>query len=227
MCLGSEDWVDVGLVKPIFLHALEEEADGCGVGDVRGRRGTSTAGEEATNASEAIDNDRARVTLFREGARLGVEGEDGPFFGSLSFVIFEVLTGVGENVVGTADGQVGGVTTLDHHKALLAVLVKSSWSTHLIVRNGALEPQKTVNRIYEGMGILGIGAHHTSELVNWDVGTTKVNGIAFEIACINLRGINLNDRPVLSITLTAATDADGRREDDMAQNAALWGGPAS
>jgi hypothetical protein len=35
------------------------------------------------------------------------------------------------------------------------------------------------------------------------------------------------DGPVLGITLAAYADVDGRREDDMSQNAALQGGPAS
>jgi len=76
---GGEDRVDVGLAESFVVHALEE-ADGRGVGDVRGRRSASTAGEEA------VDNDRTRVALGREGAGLGVEREDGPFFGGLGFV---------------------------------------------------------------------------------------------------------------------------------------------
>lgn len=40
-----------------------------------------------------------------------------------------------------------------------------------------------------------------------------VNGIAIEIPWINLGGVNLNDGPVLA---AAATNIDGRREDDMA-----------
>jgi hypothetical protein len=54
-----------------------------------------------------------------------------------------------------------------------------------------------------------------------------VDGIAFEIASVDLGS---DDGLVLGITLaTAAADADvdGRREDDMAQNAALRGRPAS
>jgi hypothetical protein len=54
------------------------------------------------------------------------------------------------------------------------------------------------------MGILGIGVHHTSEL----------DGIAVEIS-----RVDLDDGPVIGITLAAAADADvdGRREDDMTQ----------
>jgi hypothetical protein len=47
MYLGGEDWVDVGLGESFVVHALKEETDGRGVGHVRGRRGASTAGEEA------------------------------------------------------------------------------------------------------------------------------------------------------------------------------------
>ncbi len=67
MHLGGEDRVDVGLAESFVMHSLEEEVDGRGVGDVRGRRGTSTAGEEAVN------DDRTRVAPVREGAGLGVE----------------------------------------------------------------------------------------------------------------------------------------------------------
>lgn len=55
MSLGGDE---NGLVKSFVFHALEEEANGRGVGDVRGRRGASTAGEEAADASEAVDDDR-------------------------------------------------------------------------------------------------------------------------------------------------------------------------
>jgi hypothetical protein len=112
MHLGVEDCVNVGLVESVFLHALEEEADGCGVGDVRGRCHASTAGEEADDASSAVHDDRTRVNLVREGARLGVERKDGPFFGGLSIVIVELVTGIGENIVGTAGGQVNRLVVL-------------------------------------------------------------------------------------------------------------------
>jgi hypothetical protein len=46
---------------------------------------------------------------------------------------------------------------------------------------------------------------------------TKVNGIALEFACANLG----------SITVTAAANAEGWREYNMAQNGALRGGPVS
>ena len=35
------------LVRSFFCHALEEEVDGRGIGDVQGRRGASTANEVA------------------------------------------------------------------------------------------------------------------------------------------------------------------------------------
>jgi hypothetical protein len=50
MRLGGEDRVDVGLAESFVFHALEEEADGRGLGDVQGRRSSSTAGEEAADA---------------------------------------------------------------------------------------------------------------------------------------------------------------------------------
>ena len=55
----------------------------------------------------------------------------------------------------------------------------------------------------------------------------EVDGIACEIVHVDLGGVHLDDGPVLSITLAATADADRRREDDMTQNAALRGGPAS
>lgn len=53
------------------MHAPEEETDRHGVGDVRGRRDASTAGEEATDASEAVDDDRPRIPPIRERAGHG------------------------------------------------------------------------------------------------------------------------------------------------------------
>ena len=112
------------------------------------------------------------------------------------------------------------MTALDHHK--VAVLVECSWVTHSLVRNGVLEPQKTAARILEDM--LGIWTHHTREFINWDAGA-EVDHIAVEIALVDLGGVNLYDGPVLRIA--AVTDANWGRENDMAQNATLRGGPAS
>jgi hypothetical protein len=58
MRLGGEDRVDVGLMEPFVLHALEEEADG---------HGASTAGSTMTETESP---------LVREGLRVG--REDGP-----------------------------------------------------------------------------------------------------------------------------------------------------
>ena len=68
MHLGGEDGADVRLVMSILLHALEKKINLRGVGDVRGRRGARSAGEKIADASEAIDDDRARVALGRERA---------------------------------------------------------------------------------------------------------------------------------------------------------------
>jgi len=95
---------------------------------------------------------------------------------------------------------------------------------HLLVRNG--EPRKTVDWVREGIGIPAIGAHHTIELRLWDAGT-KVDGIIVEIARIDLGGVDLDNGPVLGITLVADTDVDERRENDIAQNATTRGGLVS
>lgn len=70
MHLGGEDGADVRLVMSILLHALEKKVNLRGVGDVRGRRDARTADEKIADidASEAIDDDRARVALGRERA---------------------------------------------------------------------------------------------------------------------------------------------------------------
>lgn len=64
MYLG-EDRVNIEVVESFVMHALEEEADGCGIGDVEGSCSASTlasaTSEEATNASEAVNDDRTRV----------------------------------------------------------------------------------------------------------------------------------------------------------------------
>ena len=61
--------------------------------------------------------------------------------------------------------------------------------------------------------------------------TDEFDGITVEIARVDLESVDdLDDGPVLSITpaATATTPTfDGRRDDDMAQNAALQGSPAS
>lgn len=68
--------------------------------------------------------------------------------------------GIRENIVGSANGQVGGVAALDHHKAQVTILVECSWVAHFVVQNGTSEPQKMVARICEGMGILYWGTSY-------------------------------------------------------------------
>lgn len=64
------------------------------------------------------------------------------------------------------DGQARGPTAFDHHQARLIVLVECNRVpvAHLrvLIQNGALEHQKTVARIHEGMSFPWIGVHHTS-----------------------------------------------------------------
>ena len=198
------------------MHSLQEEADGRGVSDVQGCCGPSTTREEASDAPDAVDDHRTRVPHAREGAGLAVKLKDGPLFRSLGIFTVAVVPCVGENVVGAADGQSGGAATLDHNKTLAAVMVGRNQLTHLPVRNGAFESQKAVERILGGMAILKIEAHHLSEVPARDA-SAKVDGVAVEIARVDLGGIDLNDSPVLGITLATAPDpgADGRREDNM------------
>ena len=54
--------------------------------------GARSTSEKATNASEAVDNDRTRITILRKGTGLGAIREDAPFFGGLlGFVAIEVM----------------------------------------------------------------------------------------------------------------------------------------
>jgi hypothetical protein len=74
--------------------------------DIRGRRGSSTAGEEAADASVPVDNKGTRVALGRERAGPVVEWEDPPLLGNLEVVVAEVVADVTADVVGAADSQV-------------------------------------------------------------------------------------------------------------------------
>ena len=64
--------------------------------------------EKATNASRAVDNDRARVALGGEGARLVVKEKDGPLLGESEVVFVVVIvvdTDESEVIIGTANSQ--------------------------------------------------------------------------------------------------------------------------
>src|SRR6266852_2013909 len=101
MRLGGEDRVDVGLAESFVVHATEEETDGRGTAP-RVRR-PSTMTESELPLAENLESNVRMAHSF------GVS--------VLGFVTVVVVTGVEINVVGTADGQAGGVTALDHHKA--------------------------------------------------------------------------------------------------------------
>ena len=67
VCARSHDRVEVGVRKPVLLDAREEPKEGGRVGDVGGPRLASTTGEDAADASEAINNDGARIATGGEG----------------------------------------------------------------------------------------------------------------------------------------------------------------
>lgn len=76
------------------------------------------------------------------------------------------------------------------------------------------------------MGIPRVRVHHPSKFVGWYAGA-EVNGIAVEIACIDLRVVDLDDGPILGVSLCANTDIDRRGENDVSKNAALRSVPVS
>lgn len=130
----------------------------------------------------AVSYGRRRQTSSRTGAwRI--------LWRSRLFVTAAVATGVGANVIGTADGQASGVTAFDHHKALAVVLVdttpldqNNTRVMHLLVRN-----KTTVARRRSG---------HSA-----DLGTSgEFDGITVEIARVDLESVDLDDCPVLGIT---------------------------
>jgi hypothetical protein len=83
--------------------------------------------------------------------------------------------------------------------------------THLNVRHNNLQSWKVVVRILEGRAILGTWIHKVCECLGFDAGS-EVD----KIACIYLRGVDLNDRPVLGIALVTDANTDGGRQNDMA-----------
>lgn len=95
----GEDRVDVVLAASFVVHAFEGEVNGRGVGDVRGRCGTGRWCLPLVR--RLLTRTELESPLAEEGAGFGVERENNaPSFGA-------------NVVVGTADGQAGGVTVLD------------------------------------------------------------------------------------------------------------------
>ena len=66
--------------------------------------------EEASNASRTVDNDRARVALSGEGARLVVKEKDGPLLGESEVIVVVIVVDTDERevIIGTANSQASG-----------------------------------------------------------------------------------------------------------------------
>jgi len=139
-CLGSEARYEVGIGE-LLGDALQEELDRRGVGNVQVLRIATTSCDEAADTSAAVDDDGARVALTREGVGLKVlvVGKNRPLLGSLGFLVSEVVTDKGEDVVATTDGQAGGISPLEYHETRLAVLVDHARSTQLSGRDSTLK----------------------------------------------------------------------------------------
>ena len=149
---------------PVGFDALQKKADGRCIRDVEGICSTRTAGEEAADTSNAVDDDGAGVARGGEGAGLGVVGEDRPFLGGLVAVIVEVLADVGHKAIGPTNGDVGGAAVLNDHQAWFFILVQHGRTTHLPVRDDTPQLQKAISRIFEGRAVLRAGVHFLGKL---------------------------------------------------------------
>lgn len=133
---GTEARAEVGFGE-FDLDALHYQVDARDVGDVLGSYPASTAGDYAADASAAIGDDGAGVA-WGGGPGPVVKREDSPLHREIGSAVFEVVTDTGADVVGTADGQGGGIAVLDHHKTGFTVLVKRGRVTHILVRDSTL-----------------------------------------------------------------------------------------
>lgn len=122
------------------FDALHYGFDARDISDILSRCRASAAGDNAADTSAAISDDGVGVTWGGEGTRLVVKREDGSLHGVIGSAVFIVVTGTRADVVGTADGQAGGIAVLEHNKAGVTALVQCGRVTHLLVRDDTLEP---------------------------------------------------------------------------------------
>src|ERR1700744_1563617 len=112
-----EGGVEVSL-ETVLQHALKEEVDGGNIGAVRHFGDSRAASEQANVPALAIDDNRARVPLPREGTRLGVTRQDGDLFRHpTGWWALEVDLSKRTNGIKASDGKVGGGAALNDHNA--------------------------------------------------------------------------------------------------------------
>lgn len=204
--------VDIG-ERLITMDDLQNKADGRNVAYIEGIFLAATANDETTNASGAIDNDKARITRCWEWPRFAVARQNRPLLENRGGVVLKVAaTSVGKDVVNAADSQAAGFATLEDHNAGDIILVIHGWLMHLVVYDSTPESQKAVKRVFEAISILGIWALELG---------TEVDAISRKGGWINLAVVSLYDGYILGMLLSACAESDWRREDVMSQDTTL------
>ena len=131
---------EVGFAEAVALKAVEKWVDGRGVADIVYIGVTVAAVHNAAQATRAVYDGGAGVTLGGEGAGLAVAGQDGPLHGNLRRAIVQDVARERLQLGGAANGDARCATPLDYHQARLAVLVQRRGRAHLLEGDLAAEP---------------------------------------------------------------------------------------
>ena len=107
------DWVEVGVGK-VLLDTLKQPVEGGRVRDVGGICHAGTAGEEADDASLAVNNDGAGITRGGEGAVPVTIRVDGQLHGRPVSAVLEVFADERHDAGSATDGHAGALTVLDN-----------------------------------------------------------------------------------------------------------------
>jgi len=132
-------------------QALDKEIDGGDESAVRDISSSVSAGEDTTNPTSAINDDRPRISTLGERAGFRVARKHPHLLRHLTGFAFEIFAEECTDGVEATDGNVRGVAVLQNHNNRIIVVILGPLvrAEHLLVGDGPVESKKAVSRVYE------------------------------------------------------------------------------
>jgi hypothetical protein len=123
-----------------------------------------TAGEQADDTSQPVNDNGPRIPGGGECAVLVAVGVDGDLHRRRLDAVVVVYSNEGLYIGSATDGDTSALTVFDEDKTLLSVCVERVRLAYFLLLDDAFNLQETANRILEGGAALGVRVHLEDEV---------------------------------------------------------------